>query len=112
MAKTHTWQRTAKHYRNLGYMVEKTEHSFRGTRHDLCGFIDGIAWGIGHRICLQACGTDFAEHERKILGPCREKAKRVLLSGDRIVLIGWRKLKRNRNQWAPRIREFTIEDFK
>jgi hypothetical protein len=113
--KPHTWQRTAKYYREKGYFVEKTEYTSRGLRHDLCGFIDGMAWGIGERLCLQACGgSDFAEHKRKILGPCRAKAMRVLLSGDRIVLIGWRKLKPRGvkvGRWTPRIEEITLKDF-
>lgn len=115
MARLHTYQRTAKYYRELGYDVEKVEYTSRGLRHDFLGFVDAIAHGIGHTLYLQACGgSDFAEHRRKILGPCRHKAKRSLVAGNRIILIGWRKLKPRGvkvGRWTPRIEEITLEDF-
>jgi hypothetical protein len=114
VAKTHTWQRTAKHFRDLGYRVVKTEHSSRGIRHDLMGFVDGIAFGIGECLYLQACGgSDFAEHRRKILGPCRRDVERVLMAGNRVLVVGWRKVgpRGKRKTWQPRIEEITLEDL-
>jgi len=116
MAKNNTksWQRTAAYYRDLGYRVVKTEHSSRGLRHDLMGFIDGIAFGIGECLYLQACGGgDFAEHKRKICGPCAEDAKRVIMGGNHIILIGWRKVgaRGKRKTWQPRIEEITYTDL-
>lgn len=110
---TRSWQRTAEYYRALGYMVAKTEYHSRGSRHDLMGFVDGIAYGIGHTIYLQACGRDWGEHLTKITGPCREKAVRVLMAGNRLVLIGWRKTgpRGRRKTWQPRIHEFGLDDF-
>lgn len=113
MKGTSSWQRTSKHFRDLGYRVVKTEYSARGLRHDLMGFVDGIAFGIGECLYLQACGgSDFAEHRRKILGPCLKDAERVLIAGNRIILIGWRKVgaQGKRKTWQPRIEEITLED--
>lgn len=114
----HSWSRTAEYYRGLGYLVEKTEYTARGKSHDLMNFVDGIAFGIGHTVYLQACGKDFQEHVRKITGPCRAKAIRTLMAGNQIILIGWRKLKvpvgkagRKQERWTPRIYEFTLADF-
>ena len=80
---------------------------------NLLGFIDGIAMGPGDLIALQACGQDFQEHVRKITGPCRFNAIDWLNTGNRIVLIGWRKLGKagKRKLWTPRIQEFTLADF-
>ena len=111
MAKLHTWSRTAKYYRGLGYRVVKVEYTARGRRHDLMGFVDGIAFGVGECLYLQACGgSDFAEHQRKIKETCRADAERVLLAGNRIILIGWRKLGARGKQrtWQPRIEEITL----
>ena len=115
MARLYSWSKTAALYREKGYRVAKLEYTSRGLRHDLFGFIDGVAFGIGHTIYLQACGSDWQEHVRKIQGPCAEDAKLVLMAGNEIHLIGWRKLKVKRGgkavRWTPRIREFTLDDF-
>lgn len=116
--KLYSWQKTAKYYREMGYEVHKAEYTTRGKSHDLAGFVDGIAWGIGHTIYLQACGKDWTPHVDKITGPCRESVIRCLMAGNRVVLIGWRKLRvkvgkagRRQERWKPRIREFTLADF-
>ena len=113
-----SWSRTAEYYREQGYRVAKTEYTARGKSHDLMGFIDGIAFGVGHTIYLQACGKDWQPHVEKITGPCAADAVRVLMAGNRIILIGWRKLKvpigkagRKQERWKPRIYEFTLADF-
>lgn len=113
----YSWSKTAEHYRGLGYRVSKLEYTVRGKSHDHLGFVDGIAYGIGHTIMLQACGKDWTPHVDKILGPCREDVIRVLMAGNQIHLVGWRKVKRKdargirRDLWRPRIREFTLADF-
>lgn len=114
--KPHSWQRTAKYYRARGYTVVKTEYTSRGTRHDLMGFIDGLAFTFGQTVALQAClGGDFAEHKRKILGPCRQQALDWMLgSGDHeIHLVGWRKVgaRGKRKTWQPRIERITLDDL-
>jgi hypothetical protein len=107
--KTHTWGRTAALYRALGYRVVKTEYSSRGRRHDLLGFLDGLALGVGETLGLQACGGgDFAEHLRKIEGPCRRDAAAWLAAGNPIVVVGWRKLK---GRWVPRTRTYLPGDL-
>ena len=114
MKGTSSWQRTSKHFRGLGYRVVKTEYSSRGARHDLMGFVDGVAFGIGECLYLQACGGgDFAEHKRKILGPCRRDVECVLMAGNRILLVGWRKVGAGgkRKTWQPRIEEITLAEL-
>ena len=115
VARLYSWSRTAAHYREQGYLVEKAEYTARGRRHDLMGFVDGIAFGIGHTVYLQACGKDWTEHVDKITTDCRAKAVRVLMAGNQIHLVGWRKLKQKRGgkavRWTPRIREFSLDDF-
>jgi len=86
-----------------------------GIRKDLFGFIDiisisprGICYGV------QSCGQAYSEHKRKILES--EIAPQWLASNNRLMLIGWRKVKEKprvgkRMIWKPRIYEFTLEDF-
>jgi len=109
--KLHTWSRTAKYYRDLGWFVVKAEYTARGRRHDFLGFIDGMALGDREMIGLQACGgSDFAEHRRKILGPCRRTALLWLKAGNQIHLVGWRQIGKPK-KWTPRIEEITLADF-
>ena len=110
--RTRSWQRTAEMYRDLGYLVAKTEYTHRGKSHDLLGIIDGLALGIGETIGLQACGVDFQPHVRKILGSHQDKTKAWLAAGNRLVIVGWRKLKKGKQErWTPRVQEITWADF-
>lgn len=116
MKGTSSYQRTSEYYRDRGYTIVKTEHFYRGLKHDMMGFVDMMALGVGETLMLQACGgSDFAEHRRKILGPCRAKAQLCLMANNRIILIGWRKLKVKKGgaavRWTPRIEEITLADF-
>lgn len=112
-----SWTKTAEYYRALGYRVVKAEYTARGKSHDLMGFIDGIAFGIGETLYLQACGKDWSPHVANMTGPCAADMERVLMGGNRVILIGWRKLKvpigkagKKQERWMPRIREFALDD--
>ena len=115
-------QRTIKYYRELGWHIGKVEqwNQFAGKygqRKDLFGFIDLIAINGDDILAIQSCGTAFSEHDKKILedDKIKESAKTWLKSGGRIVLIGWRKVKKKRGGkamiWAPRIKEYLLKDF-
>ena len=113
-------ERTLKHLKDQGYTTGKTEQWNKfagphGIRQDLFGFIDYIAMDGKHVVGVQSCGTSYAEHERKIIEDCREKAVLWLRSGGQIMLIGWRKVLVKRGGKAkvykPRIRFFELGDF-
>lgn len=114
-------QRTLEALRNLDRTCGIVERFNRfagphGKRQDLFGFIDIIALDREQGIIgVQSTGQDFAGHVRKILEERSEEAVEWLKCGGRIELWGWRKLKVKRGgkamKWAPRIREFTLEDF-
>ena len=118
---THT-QRTLKLLRDQGYTagvverwVPNPKHPAGGVRKDLFGFIDIIAIKGDFTCAIQSCGQDFAAHDRKILA---EPATLVWSrgAGRIVILIGWRKVKKKRGGkamvWKPRIKNYTLEDFK
>jgi len=111
-------QRTLKYLKDRNYIAGIVERfvSIPGTfgkRIDLFNFIDIIAiketetWGI------QSCGQAFAEHDKKILE--NTTAPLWLKAGNKIKLIGWRKIKKKRGGkamiWEPRIKIYTPGDF-
>ena len=119
MAKTSPTQRTLKHLRDDGYTCGIVERFLAyagkyGKRMDLFGIIDIIAIKEHEILGVQSCGQAFSEHDKKILES--ESSKEWLESGGKLVLIGWRKLKVKRGgkdmRWKPRIKEYTLEDFK
>lgn len=118
MAKTSNTQRTLKALRDQGCvcgMVERfNPHAGPfGIRIDLFGFLDIIAVDDTIR-GIQSCGQSFAEHDRKILA--NDVAPKWLAAGGIIELWGWRKLLKKRGGkqkiWVPRIKIYTMEDFK
>lgn len=90
---------------------DKTEsyNSFTHQRKDLFHIIDVLLLKDGF-IGLQICGTDFAPHIKKMTIDYAEQSKNWINNGGRLILIGWRKLKKKRGgkayTWAPRIVEF------
>ena len=84
-----------------------------GHREDLFGFIDVISLHPKGICGVQACGSDFQGHVRKILA--NEIAPEWLKSGGTIELWGWRKILKVRGGklkvWKPRKQTFTLEDF-
>lgn len=116
-------QRTLRHLRGMGRMVGTVERwnphvGPHGIRQDLFGFLDLIACDRERGIVgIQSCGQSFADHERKILdSECTESVIEWLTCGGRLELWGWRKLLVRRGgkalRWEPRIREFTLADFR
>ncbi|GAG80350.1 unnamed protein product [marine sediment metagenome] len=108
--------RTKEHLNKQGIksgLVERyNAHTMQ--KNDLFGIIDIIAiYPTG--ICgIQACGQDFAKHDRKIL--ISDEAHDWLVVGGELELWGWRKLKLKRGgkamRWTPKIKRYTVEDFK
>lgn len=118
-------QRTLRALREQGRIVDVSEkwtinpkHPAGGFRKDLFGFIDLICLdpekGI---VAIQACGTDFSAHLKKIMdSECTENVIEWLKCKGTAELWSWRKVKLQRGgkavRWQPRIRIITIEDFK
>lgn len=89
-----------------------------GRREDLFGIIDIIALDPERGVVgIQACGQDFKAHITKIT---EEKAQESIdwleTPGTALELWGWRKVKLRPGaiamRWKPRVRIFTLDDFK
>lgn len=103
--------RSLKYYRDLGFscwMVERY-NSFTKKRTDLFNIIDIIAIGQD-TIGIQSCGQAFSEHDHKLMDS--EYREPWLKAGNRLILIGWRKVKKVRGGkamvWKPRIKEYEL----
>jgi len=108
-------QRTLKYFRSKGWVCEKVErwNPYAGKRQDVFGFIDVMAI-LPECICgIQACGQAFSAHDKKIRAS--GKARKWVEAGQKVILCGWRKVKKKRGGkmyiWRPRIKEYTLEDF-
>jgi hypothetical protein len=84
-----------------------------GKRIDAFGFIDILSIMPKGICAVQSCGSDFLNHDRKILE--NEKAPEWLKAGGHIELWGWRKVVKRRGSkqkiWAPRIKIYSLKDF-
>ncbi len=113
---TNSMQRTLALLRNDGVKYEITEHynHFSRKRNDLFGIFDILAIDDGKIVGIQACGTDWQPHVKKIKES--EYALPFIQAGGEIRLYGWRKILRKKGGilkvWTPRIKVFTEEDFK
>ncbi len=100
-----------------------------GVRIDLFGIIDIICLSPDMGVVgVQACGQDFKAHERKILEEKSQESIDWLETQTRckhcirltpatsLELWGWRKVKLRPGakamRWKPRVRIFTLDDFK
>lgn len=115
--------RTLEYIRSQGWTADKVEQfnpyaGKHGKRKDMFGFADIVAIGENTTIAIQSCGQAFAEHDRKIredpeVAP--NALKWIKVPSNRIMLIGWRKVKLKRGgkamRWQPRIKEYTLKDF-
>jgi hypothetical protein len=111
-------QRTLRALKQQGYIsgiVEKFnpyvgEH---GKRIDLFNFIDIISIKPIGICAIQSCGSNFSEHDRRILE--NEYAPEWLKAGGHIELWGWRKIKKKRGGkqmiWKPRVKIYTMDDY-
>lgn len=112
-------QRTLRYIRAQGGLCDIVERfnpygGKFGVRHDLFNIIDIIMLDPTEGIVgIQSCGQSFAEHDRKILES--EYAVEWLKAGGKLRLVSWRKVKKKRGGkqmiWAPRIKEYHLEDF-
>jgi len=109
-------QRTLRALEQQGYLsgiVEKF-NPYAKVRVDLFNFIDIISIKPCGICAIQSCGSDFQEHDRKILK--NEYAPEWIKAGGAIELWGWRKVKKKRGGklkiWAPRLKIYKLEDFK
>lgn len=92
---------------------KKVAHGFRS---DLFNIFDILcADKIGGIVGVQSCGTDFSAHYKKITMEYSDNASVWLHANGRILLIGWRKIKKRRGSkqmiFAPRVKEITLEDL-
>jgi len=110
-------QRTIKWIKENGWTYDVVERWIKmpmgGHRKDFLGCIDIIAINKNQTIGIQSTGTAFSSHKKKILD--NPNALKWIKAGNKLILIGWRKLKLKRGgkamRWRPRLYEFTIEDF-
>jgi len=105
-------QRSLKLLRDRGmfaYVVEKWVPQAR-KRIDVAGFGDLLAWSpVSGCVLIQTTtGSHVAARTRKILEDCREPALAWIASGGRIVVHGWRKIRR---KWECREVWITGPDF-
>ncbi len=118
MAKTSPTQRTLKLLRSRGLRCGIVEryNAFTKQRYDLFGFIDIVALSedMGF-LGVQSCGQSFSAHLKKIVEEKSEDCRLWLKSGGKVLLIGWRKLKKKRGgkamYWSPREKWITLEDL-
>ena len=101
---------------NLPYWIVERFNRFAGKfgqRVDLFNIIDILVIGEKNLIGIQACGSDFASHDRKILE--NEYAPKWLKAGGKIQLWGWRKIKKVRGkkatEWKVRLKDYNLNDF-
>jgi len=112
-------QRTLRALEQQGYLsgiVEKfNPYAGKwGKRIDLFNFIDIISIMPKGICAIQSCGSDFRKHDIKILE--NEYAPEWLKAEGHIELWGWRKvLKKHRGKlmiWKPRVKIYSLDDFK
>jgi hypothetical protein len=88
-----------------------------GIRQDLFGIIDIIALDPERGVIgIQSCGSDFAEHWRKLtIERNQETFDWLSTPGAALELWGWRKVKLKRGglamRWEPRIKEVFLKDL-
>ena len=113
--------RTLKYFKDQGIDCDIVErwipipnHPGGGKRRDLFGIIDLVALEDSGVIGVQSCGSSFSEHDKKIMES--PMSLKWLECNNRLMLIGWRKVKLKRGgkamRWQPRTKEYKIEDFK
>lgn len=116
-------QRTKKAQEDMGRMcgiVERFESNEKvkhlGVRSDLYEIFDLLSCSPGDGIIgVQACGSDFKSHYRKITIEKKDNALKWLHSNGKIELWGWRKLRSKKSrtgyEWQPRVVSITLNDF-
>ena len=89
----------------------------RGVRQDFLGIIDIIALDPGQGVIgIQACGSSFAAHWRKLTEENAQASAYWLETPGTILQVwAWRKVKKKRGGkamvWKPRIEPVTLQDL-
>ena len=116
-------QRTMKVLREQGFTVDVVEqwkrnpkHPAGGYRRDYLHIIDILAISFHHTVGIQACGSDFAVHWRKLTIEEAENSFEWLSRPSRTLEIwSWRKVKVKRGgkamRWQPRVVAVTLADL-
>jgi hypothetical protein len=110
-------QLSLKRLRQSGWTVDVSEKIVPKTfiRKDLFGFADIVGFHPAVRGTLYVQCTDgdnFSRRIRKILE--NDNARKCLISGNEIVVHGWRKLKGKsggKDYWDAKIRYIKLEEF-
>ena len=111
-----TTTRTIQYLRKLGLRCQTVEkyNQFSHKYNDLFGIIDIICLQERGIVGIQACGTDFQEHVRKItIEKSAETREWLSTPGTFLEIWGWRKVQKvkggKQKIWKPRIKEITLE---
>lgn len=114
-------QRTLKELRKRGYKVGIVERWLGfagqfGKRQDLFGIIDIIAITPELTIGVQACGSSFSAHIKKLVEEKNQESYDWLVSPYRALEIwSWRKVKKERGKammiWKPRIHRLSLTEL-
>ena len=97
---TNSIQRTLKLIKEYGWIywvTEKWNHYTR-RREDMFQFCDILCLDGKRTIAIQACGSDYQEHVRKISE--NEYVIPWLMAGNELQIFSWRKLKKVRGKKA------------
>ena len=84
---------------------------FSGKKTDFFHIIDCLVLTRKGVVGIQICGADYSEHVRKIMDYEQVNTRKWLSTPNtRLLLIGWRKLKRGKRRlFFPRIAKITME---
>jgi len=115
-----TNQRTIQHLRKLGLRCQTVEkyNMYSRRYNDLFSIIDIIMLDHSRGVVgIQACGTDFQPHIRKLTIDEVENTRAWLETPGTVLEIwGWRRLLEKkggkRKVWKPRIQEIRLGDLK
>ena len=108
-------QRTTAELRARGWMYEITErwNQYDHKRHDLFAFIDIVVLSPCSILAIQTGIGGHAAHRDKILSS--PEARQWLISGGRVQIWTWRKVKLKRGskalRWNVKIEEIRLKDF-
>ena len=113
-----TTTRTIAYLRKLGLRCQTVEqYNIYSRRYkDLFSIIDIICLQERGVVGIQACGTDYQEHVRKITGEEADNTRAWLETpGAYLEIWGWRKVKKVKGGkqmiWKPRIQEIKLGDL-
>jgi len=112
-------QRTIRELKDQGMVCAITEkwNPHARIRQDLFGIIDLIALDPSRGVVgIQACGSDYAAHHKKLTGECAQRCVDWLVTpGTALEVWSWTKVLVKRGGkakiWRPRVVDYTLADF-